>query len=186
MTAEPTVQDLEFRDARSDDAVEVVALVESAYRGDASRAGWTTEADLLAGQRTDVEEVASILMDSESRLLLAVRARELLGCVVLRGEARGAYVGMLAVRPGLQGLGIGRRLLNQAERRARSEFGAERVRMTVIEQREELIAWYKRRGYLLTECTEPFPYGNSRCGLPKRNDLRFAVLEKALGVEGGA
>jgi GNAT superfamily N-acetyltransferase len=87
---------------------------------------------------------------------------------------------MLAVGPGLQGNGIGRRLLEEAECRAKSEFGLTRARMTVIDLRDELIAWYVRRGYVKTTRTEPFPYGNPRFGLPKRDDLRFVVLEKNL------
>ncbi len=185
MTSEPNPRDLVFRYAHGADAAEVVALVESAYRGDASRAGWTTEADLLGGQRTDIEEVATMVNDPQSRLLVARKDRELVGCVVLRNEAGGVYIGMLAVRPGLQGLGIRRRLLDQAEKRARSELGAVRSRMTVIEQRVELIAWYQRRGYVVTKCTEPFPYGNARFGVPKCGDLRFVVLEKALEVGTG-
>ena len=173
-------EELEFRYATSADVADVVGLVESAYRGDASRAGWTTEADLLDGQRTDAEELAGILADTDARLLLATRGRELVGCVLLRREATGAYIGMLAVRPFLQASGIGKHLLAEAEKRARIEFGAKRSRMTVIEQRQDLIAWYVRRGYLVTKCTEPFPYGNPRFGLPRRTDLRFVVLEKRL------
>ncbi len=175
-------QETEFRYATFADLADVLALVESAYRGDVSRAGWTTEADLLDGQRTDAEELAGILTNPDARLLLATRGREIVGCVLLRREATGAYIGMLAVRPLLQALGIGKRLLTEAEKQARVEFGAKRSRMTVIviEQRKDLIAWYVRRGYLVTTRTEPFPYGNPRFGLPRRTDLRFVVLEKAL------
>jgi len=172
--------ELEFRFATSADLTDTIALVESAYRGDASRAGWTTEADLLDGQRTDAEEVAGILEDTDARLLLVTHRREVVGCVMLRREAGGAYIGMLAVRPSLQALGIGKRLLAEAEEKAGIVFGAKRSRMTVIEQRQDLIAWYVRRGYLVTTRTEPFPYGNPRFGLPRRPDLRFVVLEKVL------
>lgn len=180
MQSVTATQELEFRCATLADSADIVALVESAYRGDASRAGWTTEADLLDGQRTDAEELGSILNDTDARLLLATRGREIVGCVLLRREATGAYIGMLAVRPSLQALGIGKRLLAEAEKKARAEFGAAQSRMTVIEQRQDLIAWYVRRGYLVTTRTEPFPYGNPRFGLPRRTDLRFVVLEKAL------
>jgi ribosomal protein S18 acetylase RimI-like enzyme len=173
--------EVEFRTASFADVADVVRLVESAYRGDASRAGWTTEADLLDGQRTDAEELVSILNDTGARMLLATRDREIVGCVLLRREAAGAYIGMLAVRPFVQALGIGKRLLTEAEKRARIEFGAKRSRMTVIEQRQDLVAWYMRRGYFVTTHTEPFPYGNPRFGLPRRTDLRFLVLEKVLG-----
>jgi ribosomal protein S18 acetylase RimI-like enzyme len=169
-----------FRYATPADCAAIVALVESAYRGGSSRAGWTTEADLLGGQRTDADEIAAILAEPHARLLLALDGGEILGCVLLRREREGAYLGMLAVRPQLQGGGLGKRLLGEAEARARSDLGATRIRMTVIEQRKELIAWYERRGYANTGRTEPFPYGNPRFGLPKRDDLRFVVLAKVI------
>jgi hypothetical protein len=52
--------------------------------------------------------------------------------------------------------------------------------MTVIHLRDTLIAWYERRGYRRTGETEPFPYGDERFGIPRRDDLYFVVLEKAL------
>jgi ribosomal protein S18 acetylase RimI-like enzyme len=178
--------DVAFRYARATDCAAIVALVESAYRGESSRAGWTTEADLLGGQRTDVDDIAAILAEPESRLLLATQGDAILGSVLLRRERDGLdgldglYLGMLAVRPQLQAQGLGRRLLTEAESRGRQEFGAKRARMTVIEQRRDLIAWYERRGYGATGHTEPFPYDNPRFGLPKRDDLRFIVLAKDL------
>lgn len=183
MSARPTkTEDVKLgcRCASLADCAAVVELVERAYRGDSSRAGWTTEADLLGGQRTDADEVASIIGDGDARVVLAHLGDELVGCVLVRRETGGAYVGMLAVDPRGQARGIGRALLAEAEARASREFHAVRARMTVLEQRPELIAWYERRGYLRTGETEPFPYGNPRFGLPKREDLRFVVLAKSL------
>ncbi len=171
-----------FRNALSTDTPAVVALVESAYRGDVSRKGWTTEADILDGQRTDPDEVSEIVNDSSARLILALSETELLGCVVLRDEGSSAYIGMLAIRPDCQASGVGRQLLEQAEHCARTTFSSTKTRMTVIIQREELIKWYERRGYRRTEHREPFPYGNPRFGLPKRPDLEFLVLEKQLNA----
>jgi ribosomal protein S18 acetylase RimI-like enzyme len=175
---------IEFRIALPGDTTAVVALVESAYRGDASRKGWTTEADILDGQRTDAEEVLEIIDDSSARLILALAGTELMGCVVLRDEVSSAYIGMLAIRPDYQASGLGRRLLEEAEHCAQAKFFATKTRMTVIIQREDLIEWYERRGYVRTERREPFPYGNPRFGLPKRADLEFLVLEKRLNAAG--
>lgn len=159
----------------------VVRLVESAYRGESSRAGWTTEADLLAGQRTDRAEVEALLEEPGACLLLALDADQLVGCVLVKTQTHGtAHIGMFAVSPALQGRGLGGGLLAEAERVAQKKGGAVRARMTVIEQRSELIAWYRRRGYHATGETEAFPYGNARFGLPLRDDLRFSVLEKSL------
>jgi ribosomal protein S18 acetylase RimI-like enzyme len=176
----PVDREIWFRYAVETDGAAIVALIESAYRGETSRAGWTTEADLLGGQRTDAEEIAELIRDPSSRVLLATQGDDILGCVLLRQEPAGAYLGMLAVRPGLQAKGMGKQILAEAEARARREFGSQHARMTVIEQRKELIAWYERRGYADTGRREPFPYGNPRFGLPKRDDLRFVVLAKAL------
>ena len=169
-----------FRDATLADVDDVVRLVESAYRGETSKAGWTTEADLLAGQRTDADAVRAIIESPSGRILLALDRTGLLGCCQLEQRGAVAYFGMFAVRPGLQGDGIGKRLLAEAERIARDEWGARTMEMTVIGQRLELIAWYARRGYRLTGETRPFPYGDERFGLPLRDDLHFVVLAKGL------
>lgn len=167
-----------FRRATSADVPQIVALVERAYRGELSRAGWTTEADLLDGQRTDVEEIAGLCASSDARVLLALAGPELCGSVHLAPEPGGLYLGMLAVQPSLQGRGVGRALLDEAERILHDEQFGRRIRMTVIGQRSELIAWYVRRGYRVTGAREPFPYGQPRFGLPRRPDLYFEVLEK--------
>jgi ribosomal protein S18 acetylase RimI-like enzyme len=170
------------RDATPDDVAAVVALVESAYRGESSRAGWTTEADLLDGQRTDPEAVAAIITSDASKMLVVVDGDDrLLGCCQLeRHEGAACYFGMFAVSPAAQGRGIGNGLLAVAERMARDEWRARSMQMTVIAQRHDLIAWYERRGYLANGESRPFPYGDERFGLPRRDDLRFDVLVKHL------
>lgn len=168
--------------ATAADADAVVALVNSAYRGDSSRVGWTTEADLLGGQRTDADGIRGVVAADASRLLLH-RAADgtLLACVLLeRRPGGGCYLGMLTVRPDRQAAGIGRRLLAAAESYAAAELRASYVEMTVIGARTELIAWYERRGYARTGERRPFPYGDERFGLPRRPDLDFEVLRKAL------
>jgi ribosomal protein S18 acetylase RimI-like enzyme len=173
-----------FRSATSRDVAAVVALTESAYRGNASRAGWTTEADFLDGQRTDVAEVAALIAREDARIVIAERQGELLACCLLQRQdhdgAPGGYFGMFSVRPNLQGAGIGRSLLAEAERIAREEWGCGRMRMSVIDIRDALIAWYERRGYRRTGEYKPFPYGDERYGIPKRDDLRFEWLVKPL------
>ncbi len=171
---------LTFRLAVPADVAALVALVESAYRGEASRAGWTTEADLLDGQRTDAEALAETIATPGSRVILAEADNRLVGSVLLKDEGGTAYLGMFAVHPLMQGVGIGRRLLDEAERLVRTELASTAIRMTVIAQRPELIAWYERRGYRLTGEREAFPYGDERFGRPRRDDLYFVVMKKAL------
>jgi ribosomal protein S18 acetylase RimI-like enzyme len=174
---EPTI-----RDATPADIPALHALIESAYRGEASRAGWTTEADLLDGQRTDAEGIADILADPKQGMLAAWRGEELVGCVLIADRGGGVgYFGMLAVGPTLQGGGLGRRLVKAAHAALAERFGANRVRISVFPQRETLIAWYERLGYRPTGETLPFPYGDERFGRPKRDDLHFIVMERPLG-----
>ena len=179
--------ELRFRAATHADVDAIVALTESAYRGDASRVGWTTEADLLDGQRTDAREVAELIANPDVRLLLAERDGQLLACCVIERlsneHAGDAYFGMFSVRPEAQGNGTGRALLAEGERVARDEWQARAMRMSVIDVRNELIAWYERRGYRRTGEHKPFPYGDPRFGIPKRDDLRVEWLIKALAPE---
>ncbi|WP_436777923.1 GNAT family N-acetyltransferase [Yinghuangia sp. YIM S09857] len=171
----------EFREATHEDVPALVALIESAYRGDSSRRGWTTEAHLLEGQRTDPEGVTAVVEGADSRMLLAVRDGKPIGCCQLERRAEGvAYFGMFAVDPARQGGGLGRTLLAEAERAAVADWGSGEMHMTVIRQREDLIAWYVRRGYVRTGRMSPFPYGDERFGLPQRADLEFELLVKAL------
>jgi len=174
---------LSFRDARSTDVPAIVALVQSAYRGDASRAGWTTEADLLDGQRIDPDGVIQLIGKPASRVLLAERNGRLIACCQLEKQGDTGYFGMFSVVPGEQGSGLGKQVLAEAERLAREQWQCHAMRMTVIEQRDELIAWYERRGYRRSGEYQPFPYGDERFGIPRRDDLRFEVLVKPMAGE---
>ena len=171
---------LTFRAAQARDIGPVVALVESAYRGDSGRRGWTTESDLLDGQRTDPQGVAEVLGKSGSRILIAESAGVLLACCHLERQGEACYFGMFAVDPSQQGSGVGKQMMQEAERIARDEWQCERMEMTVISVRDELVAWYERRGYRRTGAYKPFPYGDERFGIPKRDDLRFELLVKDL------
>ena len=170
-----------FRPAVEADVPALHALVTSAYRGDAARLGWTHEADLLDGQRTDVEALSEVIVDPSKVILMAHHGGVLIGCVMLSRQDDGsAYLGMLSVDPVRQASGLGRLLLGAAEAEAAARYGADRIEMTVIRQRPELIAWYERRGYALTGATAEFPMDDARFGLPKRRDLEFVVLSKPL------
>lgn len=174
-----------FRVATSADVPALTSLVNSAYRGESSRVGWTTEADLLGGQRTD-EAALQEFIGSEGGepstrvMLIAFETDAPLACVQLERRGDLAYLGMLTVAPARQSSGLGRRLLEAAEREVVRRWSVRGMMMTVIAQRAELIDWYERRGYRRSGATAPFPYGDERFGLPRRSDLHFVVLEKSL------
>ena len=176
----PHMDPLHFRDANCKDIDALVAMVTSAYRGEVSRQGWTTEADLLDGQRIDPEVLGQDIARPHSRILIAERNGSMLACAHVSQENGAGYFGMFSVRPELQGSGVGTSLLAEAERVASEDWQLPRMCMTVIDLRSELIAFYERRGYRRTGITKPFPYGDERFGIPKRDDLRFEVLEKLI------
>ena len=172
--------DIRFRHAVPEDTVAIVALVESAYRGDASRIGWTTEADFLEGQRIDPAGVLDNMSKAGSLILLMERNGALLACCHLERFGDACYFGMFSVNPEQQGAGFGKRLMQEAEKFARETWACQRMEMTVIDIRRELIDFYLRRGYRRTGIFKPFPYGDERYGIPLRDDLRFEILEKPL------
>ncbi|MPR34658.1 GNAT family N-acetyltransferase [Salmonirosea aquatica] len=169
-----------MKKATSTDLSELTQLINSAYRGDSSRKGWTTEADLLGGIRTSETSLAETIAQPNTAILLHrdETTDALIGCVYLEQKGDLMYLGMLTVSPEIQAQGIGRKLLQEAETYAHS-LGCQAVEMTVISQRAELIAWYERRGFALTGETRPFPMNDPRFGEPKM-DLEFVVMRKGL------
>jgi RimJ/RimL family protein N-acetyltransferase len=169
---------LTFRRAKLADIDVIVALVNSAYRGMTSRAGWTTEADLLDGQRTDAAEIAQLMGANDSLILLCLLGNEIIGSAHLeRFDSTIAYMGMLVIRPVLQGKGLGKQFIREAEQVAHAEWGTTRMQIQVISLRHELIAYYERIGYRRTGEIRQFP-SDPRYGIPKVNGLQFEVLEK--------
>ncbi|MFL5298426.1 MAG: GNAT family N-acetyltransferase [Phenylobacterium sp.] len=172
---------VDLRPAGEADLAEVVALTNRAYRHTGPGASWNVEA-MIEGERLTQAQLRQDLAAAPNARLLIWRGGggEHLGHVWLEPHADGAwYLGLLTVRPDRQASGIGRALLAAAEDYARAA-GATRIRMTVVDQRHSLIAWYERRGYALTGETRPWPYHDPSIGRPTVPDLAFVVLEKAL------
>ncbi len=175
-----TQSQLSFRKTTLEEAEFIAKLVNSAYRGDSSKAGWTSEADLLDGRRTDLLEIQSLIQDAaNSMILLCLQNDEVIGSVLLQIKGAEAYLGMFVVRPDLQGNGIGKQLLSAAERIAQQEWSVSKITMSVITLRPELIAFYQRRGYRRTGEVLPFP-DDPAAGIPLVPDLQFEMLEKDL------
>ncbi len=176
-----TGQDMIKRASTQQDIAALHKLVESAYRGDSAKRGWTHEADLLGGQRTDLEALQEILADANQVILLAIDGQDIAGCVqLMRVKERVAYLGLLTVDPDRQAGGLGKKLLDASERYVAENWQAQAIEMTVIRQRADLIAYYERRGYAQTGERRPFPLDDPRYGLPKTQELEFVVLRKEI------
>jgi ribosomal protein S18 acetylase RimI-like enzyme len=168
------------RTATEGDVPALVRLVNSAYRGDSSRLGWTTEADLLGGIRIDAKRLVTAIRTPGHVILAHERDGAIVACVHLERTGDECYLGMLTTRPDLQNAGLGRQMVDAAEAWAVARWHARAMHMTVIVQRTELVRWYERRGYTRTGELKPFPYGDMRFGEPSRTDLAFEVLRKVL------
>lgn len=161
------------------DAVSLTRLINNAYRGETSKQGWTTEADLLEGIRTAEAAIIDLIENPHSALLKCEAADgSLQGCVYLEIQKEQLYLGMLTVAPQLQNGGIGKQLLQAAEAYAR-EHHCIAIVMSVISVRYELIQWYERHDYQKTGATKPFPHTDPRFGIPQQ-PLEFLILEKPL------
>ncbi|MEO8115687.1 MAG: GNAT family N-acetyltransferase [Phenylobacterium sp.] len=172
---------IRLQPATEADYPQIIDLTNRAFRGTGPQASWNVES-MIAGERINEDLLREDLAAAPDGQLLTWRDDngELLGHVRLEPtEADAWYLGMLTVRPDRQDQKLGRTLLAAAEDFAR-DHGARRIRMTVVNLRDTLIAWYQRRGYVLTGETRPFPYGDDRFGKPLRDDLCFVVLERGL------
>jgi ribosomal protein S18 acetylase RimI-like enzyme len=171
---------LSVRPATAADVPALVALVNSAFRGDSSRAGWTTEADMLDGIRVDAQRLYDALANANQIILVHEDGDAIVACVSLERTGSAGYLGMLTTKPTLQGKGLGRAMVQFAERWVVDTWHSREMHMTVIVQRPELVAWYERQGYARRGERKPFPYGDERWGIPQRPDLEFVVLRKGL------
>lgn len=182
------MSDATFRLASPDDADNLLVLIERAYRGEESAGRWDSESHILKGPRTSHAEIAGYLSDPDSRFVLAERDDQIIGCALIQKSAnsgcanentagKGAYFGMFAIDPSIRSAGLGKSLLAECETRARDLWQATAMVMTVISIREELIAWYQRRGYAPTGDRVPFPFSETSGEV--RNDFDLVELRKA-------
>jgi N-acetylglutamate synthase-like GNAT family acetyltransferase len=168
-----------IRVAQTDDIPALVILVESVYRGESSKQGWTTEADLLDGQRTDPQMIQELMFEENSLFYLVEdNSKKLCASVYLQKEKEAGYIGMLAVRTDCQNQKLGKVLLSACEKKIK-EWGLKKARMTVLEPRVELMAWYERQGFQKTGNEEEFPT-DPRFGRPKVQGLKLLELIKNL------
>lgn len=163
-------------EATPTDAVPISALVNRAYRPDPEARGWTHEAELVSGARTNAGQVLALFKD-ESTLLVMREASLIVACVHVERIDSACHIGMLATDPALQGQGLGHRMLAAAEDLARHRYNATQIKMSVLSSRPELLAYYQRRGYQLTGGVSPYP-ADAGVGTPNRRDLQVLDLIK--------
>ena len=164
--------------ATQQDIPELTTLINSAYRGETSKKGWTTEADLLEGKRTDTNMLAQMMKRENAAFLkFCDEGDALKGCVYLERKNNKMYVGMLTVSPTEQAKGIGKKLLFASEDYAH-KFNCSAMQMRVFSVRAELIDWYERHGYHKTG--EIIPFTPDAKFETSKQLLEFLVLEKEL------
>lgn len=167
-----------FRHAIPNDTTTLASLINRSYRGDSSRAGWTTEADLLSGQRIDEAGLIQLVNDPDSLILIAHTEDRVFATIHAHHEADTVHFGLFAVEPSLQGGGIGKELLAYAESEAIRKWGVSTAIMEVITHRSELIEYYERRGYMMTGEMIAFP--ESDLWVRQVDFLELIRLEKQL------
>jgi predicted N-acetyltransferase YhbS len=171
-------QNTNIRLATVNDLQAISALVNSGYRGDESKKGWTTEADYLDGIRTSPDLLKQSFEAEGTYFLVYEEVGKIVGSVCLENKPDFLYLGMLTVNPNLQNAGIGGALIAEAEAFAKF-FNLHKIKILVLSQRHELIAYYERKAFYKTGATAPFPMDNPDFGIPKVF-LEFIEMEKLI------
>ena len=167
------------RVAKAEDIPALEKLVNGVYRGENALKGWTTEAEILDGQRIDSQMLQEILENPKERIFVLDDGGEIKGCVQVTDSGDSVLLGMLSVPVELQGKGLGAKLIRFVEEDARKR-GFKSVKMHVLDVRTELLSYYERKGYRRTGDFSEWPWGDLKWGIPKRDDLKFVVLAKPI------
>lgn len=162
------------------DIPSLVALLNSAYRGEASKKGWTSEADKIEGDiRTDESQLQELMQTTGAAFFKYIDdSGNIGGCVFLQKLGEKLYLGMLCVSPGLQAKGTGKNIMTVAEEYARQKE-CTAIFMRVFSFRHELISWYEKQGYYKTGeivAFENSPYGTAS------EKLEFLIMEKRVSL----
>ncbi|MCF6299065.1 MAG: GNAT family N-acetyltransferase [Thiomicrorhabdus sp.] len=160
--------------AKKDHVGGICDLVNLAYRGEE---GWTKETDLVGGNRATTSEIKEFMLDPGAHLLVAINNGEIVACVCIEKNESNAYIGFFAVHPKLQGIGVGKEILSQAESYASTKLNIRKYVMVVVSQRKELISYYERRGYRKTGNVQEYPT-HLNVGVPLKKGLTIEYLEK--------
>ena len=165
---------LTLQEARKEHIDEICNLVNLAYRGES---GWTKETDLVSGDRSSTTEIQDYISNHNTHLLVAIEKGEIVSCICIEENEGSAYIGLFAVHPKMQGYGLGKIILSQAENYASTKLNVRKYVMVVVSQRKELIAYYERRGYSRVGNIQQYPT-HLNVGIPLTNTLTIEYLEK--------
>ncbi len=139
------IHDLRIRPATAADRPRLIPLINSAFSVET----------FLQGPRTDEERLAAS-MERGTLLVAENRDGRILASVYTELRGTHGYLGMLAVDPAYQRYGLGRRMMKTAEAHFRDQ-GCDRLEITVLSLRPELLPIYRRFGFVETG-TEEFHY----------------------------
>jgi len=127
------------------DAAKITSVINSAFH--------IAEGFFLDGNRITQTEVEELL--TKGAFLLAEADGKLDGCVYVELRGKRSYLGLLSVDPERQQGGLGSFLMNEAENYCR-ERGSRFMDILIVNLREELPQFYRKRGYV-DNGTTPFP-----------------------------
>lgn len=167
----------EYRIATSQDILELVNLINGAYRPAGSKAGWTHESELIDGKRINHLQLAELIQREGSTVLIGLNKGEIIACVNINEESGSVYLAMLTAKADCQNLGLGKEMLQLAEEFAENQHETSAVNLFVISERGELYDFYLRRGYQPTSITLDYPE-NAGVGTPKIAGLKLELLSK--------
>jgi ribosomal protein S18 acetylase RimI-like enzyme len=183
MTPSPTIDPkaLQLRAATLADTTKLEQLVHLAYRAGKATVAWKNEDHLVRGPRITAPEIEALTRSKTAKILLATAGdqTEPIACILVEKHDAEAHIGLLAVRPDCQNLGLGKRLIEAAEQQAREGFACTDAKMCVLSGREELLGWYKRLGY--AEIGEKSPFPGAEAGLTAtQENAHFIEIGKKL------
>ncbi len=175
------MQNLKFSKLTKDDIKAVVELINKAYRENNPNS-WTSEAHLLSGIRVNEDNINDILEEKNSKIYIAKFEDKIAGTIQAKLEDEDIHIGLFAVHPDFQSFGVGKKLLEFTEQSSMKLYNADKFKMQVISIRTDLIEFYKRRGYEVTNTFLEFPK-SELWNFRTNEELRFVVLEKNIKIK---
>lgn len=169
---------LKYRLAINTDIAQLVKLINAAYR-QKNENTWTTEAEIVMGERISYAQLEQLFKNHNFHLLVAEQNNQVVACIGLTFDESSVEIGTFAISPNWQNQGLGKLVLDNAEKYAKDiQFDLKTYVMWVLSVRTELIAFYERRGYIQTGVVEDYPL-DADVGIPQV-DLHLVEMMKGI------